>query len=124
MTEDDLAFLPTAVLATAMIQENSEVLWPFNNAPDAINALADRGRIILGLEIREYQDDGMFYQIAWSSFETNDDPTDVELGRRNALEALVRENDFSEGLLRAENWVCVTWATKEWVTDWHLRRGT
>jgi hypothetical protein len=60
--------------------------------------LAQSGRLVLGLDLRSYNDDGSFYEIAWSSF----DGTDVMAARDSALLALRRAD-------LPGDWVLITW---------------
>ena len=98
---DDLASLPPDVVETAHVDDNGEVWWRLEHTERAINALADAGLVILGLDLREYDDGGHFLEVAWSAFQpTGSD--DVECGRAAALAALARPN-------RTGNAVLVTW---------------
>jgi hypothetical protein len=47
--------------------------------------LAENGRLVLGLDLRRYDDDGSFYEYAWSSF----DGQNVMAARDAALLALL-----------------------------------
>jgi hypothetical protein len=98
---DDLSFLPPEVAATATVEPNGEVRWPLDRAEAAINALADSGRVVVGLDLREYDEDGRFIEIPWTTFEPSD-VDDVEEARVSAL----------TGLQRAESratFVLITW---------------
>jgi hypothetical protein len=97
----DLDRLPQAVASAATVEPNGEVWWRVADAEAAVNALADAGLVILGLDMREYDEDGQFYEWAWSIY----NPTgadDVEAARRSALEALRRPD-------RTGNAVLITW---------------
>ena len=100
---DDLGVLPASLQSSVRITDGGEVLWPLTQAADAINALADARRIILGLDLRDYADDGSFVEIAWSSFQPEGADA-VEGGRRDALTALRRPE-------LPGSWVLVTWTT-------------
>ena len=79
---------------------NGEVEWTAADAPAVVIALAASGRVVLGLDVRDYSDRGEFTEIAWSVLrEDGSDP--VEAGRQQALTALSRE-------LPGE-WIVVTW---------------
>ncbi len=52
MAADDLSFLPPA-----KCDPNGEVSWPGSQAADVIRALAGAGRLVLGLDIRDYETD-------------------------------------------------------------------
>jgi hypothetical protein len=98
---DDLRLLPPGIASVATVDANGEVWWRSGDAEAAVGALADVGLLILGLDLREYDDGGQFYEIAWSEYE----PTgsgDVEQARRAALVALARPD-------RTGNAVLITW---------------
>jgi hypothetical protein len=83
---DGLDVLPAELRSTARIDPNGEASWRLSDARAVITALAQSGRIVLGLDLRSYNDDGSFYEIAWSSY----DGTDVMAARDSALRALSR----------------------------------
>jgi hypothetical protein len=64
------------------------VSWLVNHAPEVIETLAENGRLVLGLDLRRYDDDGSFYDYAWSSF----DGQNVMAARAAALLALRRDD--------------------------------
>jgi hypothetical protein len=98
---DDLASLPPDLAESANVDDNGEVWWRSDAAERAVNALADAGRVILGLDLREYDNDGRFFETAWSAFEPTGS-NDVERGRSAALAALARPD-------RTGNAVLITW---------------
>lgn len=98
MDPDDLSFLPPDLQSGARYAPNGEVSWPASQAAAVIEALAGTGRLVLGLDIRDYQADGRFIEVAWSSY----DGSDVQDARDLALEALSRGNLPGE-------WVLITW---------------
>ena len=108
MLPRDLSRLPDGVRASARVRENGEVEWPLAEVTGAIDALADDGRVILGLDLRSYPD-GETVEVPWSSFEPGDSigATAVEAGRSAAHAALAREN-FAE-LREYAEWVLITW---------------
>ena len=57
MSAKDLACLPESLQAIARVSSNGEASWPLAEATAVINALAQADRIVLGLDIREYDDD-------------------------------------------------------------------
>lgn len=68
--DPDLAALPDAVRAAAHVFHNGEVAWPNDDAESAINAPADTGKLILGLDARTLHPDGGVMEIpvsAWRS---------------------------------------------------------
>ena len=101
MSDPDLAALPASIQDSARVLDNGEVMWRLAEAQDAIEALAIAHRIVLGLDIRDYQHDGSFYEVAWSSFGP-DGADDVNRSCRAALDAL-RSRPVPGG------WVLVTW---------------
>ena len=60
--------------------------------------LADAGRIVLGMDLRDYDDDGTFLETAWSVY-NGADPVDA---REAALEALTRDEPPGD-------WTLITW---------------
>ena len=86
----DLKCLPSEVQASARTLQNGEVCWPLSHVAEAINALADAGRIVLGLDVRDYPDGDAFVEVSWSRFEPAGRVDDVELAREHALSALLR----------------------------------
>lgn len=62
--------------------------WPISQASAAIEAIADSGRLVLGLDIRGYHNDGTFLEIPRSSYTGSD----VEQVRRWVLSALGRSD--------------------------------
>lgn len=98
MTLPDLSFLTEDLQSGARFDPNGEVSWPMSQASAAIEALADSGRLVLGLDIRDYQSDGMLVEVPWWSYTGSD----TEEARSFALDAL------SHGDLPGD-WVLVTW---------------
>lgn len=98
MAADDLSFLPTELQCGAKCDPNGEVSWPVSQASDVIKALDGAGRLVLGLDIRDYETDDIFIEIPWTSYSGSD----VSEARDYALEAL------SHGDLPGE-WVLITW---------------
>lgn len=60
----DLARLPEPVAAAAHVYDNGEVSWPNHHAEAAVNALADAGFLILGLDARTHFPDGRLMDAA------------------------------------------------------------
>jgi hypothetical protein len=75
----DLDRLPPDVRRSATLLYNGEVEWTLTNATLAVNALAAAGFVLLGLDVRLYDPDGQFVEVAWSSFEPS---TGRDLGDR------------------------------------------
>lgn len=106
MSHKDLSVVPKAVRDVARVRVNGEVEWSLADAPRVINALADAGLVIVGLDLRSYPD-GQTFEVPWSSFEPDDGQgaaINVEAGRQAALDALARENfaehaDYAEWIL-------------------------
>lgn len=93
--------LPSEIQAAARILANGEVMWPASCAADAVRALTAAQEVVLGLDVRDYDSDESFVEIAWSSFEPSG-ADDVAGGSEAALSALQR------GPL-PDGWVLVTW---------------
>jgi hypothetical protein len=102
---DDLALLPTDVAESANVDANGEVWWHTAHAGRAINALADAGLVILGLDMREYDDTGAFVEWAWSDYRPYG-RDDVASARSAALAALDKPD-------RTGNAVLITWERRE-----------
>ena len=107
-SRDDLALLPEDVRAAATRTPGSgeEFNWPLATAERAINALTDAGFVILGLDVRRY-DEGTF-ETAWSAFEPERSASaaaNIENSRVAALDALGRDETPEFG-----DWILITWA--------------
>ena len=111
MSAKDLACLPESLQAIARVSSNGEASWPLAEATAVINALAQADRIVLGLDIREYDDDERFIEYAWSAVKSFDGTDDVDQGRNEALAALHRA--VTDEFVKPESWVLVAWATHE-----------
>lgn len=94
----DLEALPASLRRSARVELNGEIRWPVADAADAVRALAEAGRVVVGLDIRNYDDSGRFIEVPWSDY----DDSDPEAARAAALDALQR------GDLPGD-WVLVTW---------------
>jgi hypothetical protein len=80
------------VKAAARVEANGEVCWALSHVAVAIDALARANRVVLGLDVRDYSDDGTFLENAWSVFEPTGSPNDAERAREQAHSALMRPN--------------------------------
>jgi hypothetical protein len=98
MPVDDLGILSTELQSRARIADNGEVSWHVRAAPAVLGELAQAGRVVLGLDVRDYDEDGTFLEVAWSVYE-GEDPS---AARDAALHALARDGLPGE-------WVLVTW---------------
>ena len=98
MSADDLGVLSDDLQSLARLDANGEVSWPVRHAPSVLSELAQAARIVLGLDVRDYDQDGSFLEVAWSVYE-GVDPNEA---RDAALQALARE-----GL--PGDWVLITW---------------
>jgi hypothetical protein len=83
-------------------------MWHRTHAEEAVEALASAGFAILGLDVRQYFDDGTFIEAPWSAFEPHrDDPAlDADRGRQAALNSLLR---LEAADLDEYEWVLITW---------------
>jgi hypothetical protein len=89
--DPEIAALPDAVRATAYVFDNGEVAWPNDAAEAAINALADIGPRILGLDARTLFADGAVMETpvsAWEPAPNESEEEAVERARQEALSAL------------------------------------
>jgi hypothetical protein len=102
----DLRELPHESRAAARATDTGEVEWPVAEAIAAVNALAHAGHLVLGLDLREYENDGRFLEVPWSSFDAQGDP---EPAREAAVSALGRIEDSSLPLDLAHLAVLITW---------------
>jgi hypothetical protein len=98
MPADDLGVLSDELRSLARVDPNGEVSWHVRDAPTVLAELAEAGRVVLGLDMRDYDDDGTFLEIAWSVY-TGADPVEA---REAALGALAR--DELPGY-----WALITW---------------
>ena len=86
--------------------DGAEVMWRRADVVDAIDALAEAGRVVLGLDLRRVEADGRLTELAWSAFEPTGDG-DCSAGRLAALDALERVD--ADGRVNEFEWVLVTW---------------
>jgi hypothetical protein len=98
--------MPPELLRRVRIAANGEVSWPLVDAARAVNALADAGQLVLGLEVEEFDDKGITVT-PWSFFEPDEldrAEANVRRAREAALEALT-----APGLADHGDWVLVDW---------------
>ena len=89
--DSDLAALPDRVRAAAHVHHKGEVVWRNDHAEDAINALADNGKLIHGLDAWTLYPDGGVMEIpvsAWKEQAGETEDEAIERARREALDAL------------------------------------
>ena len=98
MPADDLGVLSEDLRTSARADPNGEVSWHVRDAPAVLNELADAGRVVLGLDLRNYDEDGTFLENAWSVYEGSD-PAEA---RETALQALARDE-------LPGDWALITW---------------
>ena len=108
MNRNSLGVLPNEIQSSARVLPNGEICWPMKLASAAVNAMADSGQVILGLDIREYDEAGKsFFEYAWSNVGDILDAADaVEIGRSHALAALNRP--AGERNLLSGSWVLIS----------------
>lgn len=99
MPADDLGVLSNELRSQARVHPNGEVSWHVPDAPAVLSELAEAGRVVLGLEMRDY-DDGSFLEIAWSVY-NGSDPVEA---REAALGALARDEIPGD-------WALIAWRT-------------
>jgi hypothetical protein len=105
---EDLPYLPAALRDSARLY-GREVAWHMSDAAAAIESLTALGRIVLGLDLREYQVDGTFIETPWGSY-SGVDPRE---SRDAAFRALERDDRARYG-----DWVLVTWGSVGQVRHW------
>jgi hypothetical protein len=98
MPADDLGIVSDELRSRARVDPNGEVSWHVRDAPAVLSELAAAGRVVLGLDMRYYDDDGSFLEIAWSVY-NGADPVEA---REAALAALVRDE-------LPGDWALITW---------------
>lgn len=98
MPAEDLSFLSANLQLGARHDPTGEVMWSASQAPAVIEKLAHAGRLVLGLDIRNYGADGTFVEVPWSSYTGSD----VQEARDFALTVLKDEDLPGE-------WVLITW---------------
>ena len=84
----DLARLPSDLGNRATVVDRGEAVWPRGDAERAVNALADAGLILLGIDYYVRDADGHRMQQNPVSLYEPDGNEDVERSRQRALEAL------------------------------------
>jgi hypothetical protein len=87
---DDVPALPENVRSTAIRLDDGEVMWPFEFARLAVDALVGNGHVILGVDARERHDAGRVTEVAISDYWPTGDDSDVDNGHRAALAAIAR----------------------------------
>lgn len=98
MPADDLGVLSEELQSQARVHPNGEVSWDVRVAPAVLSELAEAGRVVLGLDMRDCEDDGTFFEVAWSVY-NGSDPVEA---REAALGALAREE-------LPGDWALITW---------------
>lgn len=98
MPADDLDALSDQLQSSARADVNGEVSWHVQDVPALVSELAEAGRVVLGLDIRDYEDDGTFLEVAWRVY-NGADPVDA---RDAALGALARKE-------LPGDWAPITW---------------
>jgi hypothetical protein len=98
MPADDLGVLSDELRSPARVDPNGEVSWHVRDAPAVLSELAGAGRVVLGLDLRDYDKDGTFVEIAWSIYAG----ADAVEARDSALGALARDE-------LPGDWALITW---------------
>lgn len=103
----DIEGLPASIREQARIYDNGEVAWPREAAAEAVEALGHCGNLILGLDFRRDEREGIF-EAPWASIEPRERTADeVRRTVAGALEALTKGLNSKD--LRDFPWVLVTW---------------
>jgi hypothetical protein len=95
---DDLGVLSDELRSQARVEANGEVAWHVRDAPAVLSELAEAGRVVLGIDVRDYEEDGSFVEVAWSDY-SGADPVEA---REDALRALARDE-------LPGDWALITW---------------
>jgi len=108
----DLQRLPEHVRDAAHVLRNGEVMWRDTDAAAAVEALADAEHVVLGLDVRFYDPDERFVEVAWSVYRL--DPTrshdkNVEAARVAALDKIERIDELALPEPGESRFVLVTW---------------
>jgi hypothetical protein len=113
MEPRDLSGLSPAVRDEARIDANGETSWPLRSAAAAINELSASGHLILGTDLRDYDPDGRFVEVAWSAYRGSAPlgAADIQPARTEALLALERASREAAGWRDA--WMLVTWTAAQ-----------
>ena len=98
MPADDLPVLSDELRSRARVDPNGEVAWRLQDAPAVLTELAEAGRVTLGLDLRDYDDNGSFFEIPWSVYEGVDPVEALDV----ALRALARAGISGD-------WALITW---------------
>lgn len=110
----DLSPLPVELQSQAIQTASGEVMWPRTSAAHAVEALANSGHLVLGLDLRSdgggSTPPGLSTEVPWSDFrpDSNTLEAQIEPAKEYALEAL-RRPDLAE--LAGYGWVLITWTT-------------
>jgi hypothetical protein len=109
----DLSGLSPELKAAARFTNGGrEVMWPRGEIERVVNALADRGAVVLGLDLRSDGEGstppGLETEVPWSAYhrDPSSELSEVDDARQQALEALHR---LGRADLDEYRWVLVTW---------------
>lgn len=118
MAASDISFLPEDLRAAARFWSNGEVMWPKALAERVIGEIADSGRIIYGLDVESYADDGTFMEAPWSACEPDRSLThqaNVERAREAALAAVARIEPRRDRF--HDDWINMNWSAPSTLTE-------
>jgi hypothetical protein len=73
----------------------ARVMWPFDFARLAVDALAGNGHALLGVDARARHDAGGVTEVAISDYRPTGDASDVDHSHREALAAIARAEDVT-----------------------------
>jgi len=109
MYDDDLARMPGQVRRAARDCGNGEIEWPLPLARAAVGAQAGAGRIILGPDMRDYDADGRFAEVAWSDCEPGISGSLLQGAGSSRAAAMAALDRAFEHQPWNDPWVVVTW---------------
>lgn len=107
----DLAILPEHLRQAVMVA-GGDFGWPLDIASDVVEALADAGAVVLGVEAWSVDSEGVPASVGWSSYDLGDDYADdweasVAAARGEARQVLagVLETAAEDGV----NYIGIDW---------------
>ncbi|MGO8960608.1 MAG: hypothetical protein ACLQFR_25010 [Streptosporangiaceae bacterium] len=79
-----------AARSAAIWLDGGEVMWPLDVAGEAVNALADAGHVVLGVDARQGDDSGLETDVPLSVYEPIENIRMADDGRQSAPATIAR----------------------------------